>query len=178
MNLRTFITISLILVFSFSFGQTKKLKIYTDERIELLNVIQYLSDYPILNQSENLEYKKEIDLYFKDFKNHNAIVLNRKVYREFLGFDRAVNYILHYDLPKFDLNSEFDSKELKNLNAEIIKLLPISLPKNIKEQQKIADCLSSLDELIVAHQDKLEALKNHKKGLLQNLFPDPSTSSG
>ena len=117
MNLRTFITISLILVFSFSFGQTKKLKIYTDERIELLNVIQYLSDYPILNQSENLEYKKEIDLYFKDFKNHNAIVLNRKVYREFLGFDRAVNYILHYDLPKFDLNSEFDSKELKNLNA-------------------------------------------------------------
>ena len=69
MNLRTFITISLILVFSFSFGQTKKLKIYTDERIELLNVIQYLSDYPILNQSENLEYKKEIDLYFKDFKN-------------------------------------------------------------------------------------------------------------
>jgi hypothetical protein len=117
MNLRVFINISLILFFSFSFGQSKKLKIYTDERIELLNVIQYLSDYPILNQSENLEYKKEIDHYFKDFKNHNAILLNRKVYKEFLGFDRAVNFILHYDLPKFDLNSEFDSKELENLNA-------------------------------------------------------------
>ena len=43
-------------------------------------------------------------------------------------------------------------------------------PKNLSEQQKIASCLSSLDELIVAHSDKLEALKDYKKGLMQNLF--------
>ncbi|WP_276964674.1 restriction endonuclease subunit S [Chryseobacterium sp.] len=60
---------------------------------------------------------------------------------------------------------------VKNLNADIIKLLPIVLPKEKKEQQKIAECLSSLDEVITSHHDKLEALKNHKKGLLQNLFP-------
>lgn len=42
---------------------------------------------------------------------------------------------------------------------------------NPKEQQKIAACLSSLDELINAHDAKLETLKNHKKGLMQNLFP-------
>src|SRR5690554_6727156 len=42
---------------------------------------------------------------------------------------------------------------------------------NPQEQQKIASCLSSLDELIAAHKDKLDALKDHKKGLLQNLFP-------
>ncbi len=41
----------------------------------------------------------------------------------------------------------------------------------LTEQQKIASCLSSLDELITAHSDKLEALKDHKKGLMQNLFP-------
>ncbi|MFT7034798.1 MAG: type I restriction enzyme S subunit [Cyclobacteriaceae bacterium] len=40
-----------------------------------------------------------------------------------------------------------------------------------QEQQKIAACLSSLDELIAAHNDKLDALKDHKKGLMQNLFP-------
>src|SRR5690606_35629404 len=34
-----------------------------------------------------------------------------------------------------------------------------------------ASCLSSLDELLAAHKDKLDALKDHKKGLLQNLFP-------
>ncbi|MDD3645599.1 MAG: restriction endonuclease subunit S, partial [Bacteroidales bacterium] len=46
----------------------------------------------------------------------------------------------------------------------------VSFPK-VQEQQKIASCLSSLDELIAAHNDKLDALKDHKKGLLQNLFP-------
>jgi len=45
------------------------------------------------------------------------------------------------------------------------------LPKNPNEQQKIASCLSSLDELISAHSQKLELLKDHKKGLMQNLFP-------
>ena len=117
MTLKTILKSFLILIFSFSYGQSKKLKIYTDERIELLNIIQYLSGYPVLNQSTNLEYKKEIEIYFKDFKNHNVVLLNNKVYRIFLGFDRAVNYILHYDLPNFNLISEFDKKELENLNA-------------------------------------------------------------
>lgn len=39
------------------------------------------------------------------------------------------------------------------------------------EQQKIADCLSSIDELISAQSQKVEALKTHKKGLMQQLFP-------
>jgi len=39
------------------------------------------------------------------------------------------------------------------------------------EQQKIADCLSALDELIAAQARKVEALKTHKKGLMQQLFP-------
>lgn len=60
---------------------------------------------------------------------------------------------------------------VKNLNAEIIKLLPIYLPKEKDEQRKIASCLSSLDELIDAYSDKLEAVQDHKKGLMQNLFP-------
>jgi type I restriction enzyme, S subunit len=39
------------------------------------------------------------------------------------------------------------------------------------EQQKIAGCLSSLDELIAAQAHKVEALKTHKKGMMQQLFP-------
>lgn len=42
---------------------------------------------------------------------------------------------------------------------------------NPEEQQKIADCLSSLDELIEATAQKVETLKEHKKGLMQRLFP-------
>ena len=41
------------------------------------------------------------------------------------------------------------------------------------EQQKIADCLGSLDDLIAADGRKLEALRRHKQGLMQQLFPQP-----
>lgn len=47
----------------------------------------------------------------------------------------------------------------------------ISLPPTIEEQQKISNCLSSLDELIETTTQKVEALKEHKKGLMQRLFP-------
>ena len=40
-----------------------------------------------------------------------------------------------------------------------------------QEQQKIADCLSSIDELIELQTNKIESLKQHKKGLMQGLFP-------
>ena len=46
--------------------------------------------------------------------------------------------------------------------------LPVSSPA---VQQKIADCLSSLDELIAAQARKVDVLKTHKKGLMQQLFP-------
>ena len=59
-----------------------------------------------------------------------------------------------------------------HLYPSAIGKLSISLP-NIEEQQKIADCLSSLDALIAAQGKKLEALKKHKKGLMQQLFPAP-----
>lgn len=59
---------------------------------------------------------------------------------------------------------------VQNLNADIIKLLPVLIPK-YSEQQKIAECLSSIDELITAQSQKLDALKAHKTGLMQRLFP-------
>ena len=39
------------------------------------------------------------------------------------------------------------------------------------EQQKIAYCLGSLDDLIAAEGQKLDALRQHKQGLMQQLFP-------
>lgn len=57
-----------------------------------------------------------------------------------------------------------------HLYANQLKNLEINLPE-INEQQKIADCLSSLDELISAHTQKFDTLKAHKKGLMQQLFP-------
>ena len=47
----------------------------------------------------------------------------------------------------------------------------LPLPTQPAEQQKIAECLSSVDELIAAQARKVDALKTHKKGLMQQLFP-------
>lgn len=58
-----------------------------------------------------------------------------------------------------------------NLSGEIIKSVELCFPKLPEEQKKIADCLSSVDELISSQTEKIEALKAHKKGLMQGLFP-------
>ena len=58
-----------------------------------------------------------------------------------------------------------------SLRLPILHNFQIVIPRDIKEQQKIADCLSSIDELIELQEQKLTALKRHKKGLMQQLFP-------
>lgn len=45
------------------------------------------------------------------------------------------------------------------------------------EESFIATCLSSLDALITAETQKHEALKTHKKGLMQQLFPNSPQSA-
>lgn len=47
----------------------------------------------------------------------------------------------------------------------------LPLPTQPAEQQQIAECLRSVDELIAAQARKVDALKTHKKGLMQQLFP-------
>jgi len=64
----------------------------------------------------------------------------------------------------------FEAKEHKRYYISVYQNLLVPVPKP-DEQQKIADCLSSLDDLITSENQKLETLKTHKKGLMQNLFP-------
>lgn len=56
------------------------------------------------------------------------------------------------------------------INSSDLADISIAIPSSA-EQQKIADCLTSLDDLITAQTKKLAALKTHKKGLMQQLFP-------
>lgn len=70
------------------------------------------------------------------------------------------NYVSYVGNPKL----------MNNVMSEIA----ICIPPTIKEQQKIAECLSALDDLIASESAELEALKAHKKGLMQQLFPEPA----
>ena len=59
----------------------------------------------------------------------------------------------------------------KGVSQKSLSSVEIRLPKNLKEQEKIADTFSNLDHLITLHQRKLDDLKELKKGMRQRLFP-------
>jgi type I restriction enzyme S subunit len=62
------------------------------------------------------------------------------------------------------------SGSMKNIAKPDVLAILFTVPSP-PEQQRIADCLTSLDDLIAAETRKLDSLKTHKKGLMQQLFP-------
>ena len=129
-------------------------------------------------------------------KGDLVMVLSDVAHGNFLGLSAIIpddNYVLNQRMAGLGIKdfSEIDPKYLRlfingnqkyfkrqgqgssqqNLSKGSVIDFPVLVPTRLIEQQKIASCLSSLDELIAAHNDKLDALKDHKKGLLQNLFP-------
>lgn len=96
------------------------------------------------------------------------------VYRPFP--DCSATYLDHFFSGDYNLNAYLQplvkkgaKNDMKVNNTDVLKG-NICVPK-LPEQQKIADCLDSLDELIAAQARKVEAFKTHKKGLMQQLFP-------
>ena len=82
-------------------------------------------------------------------------------------------YIFQSDVIQRKIGLETNVSSQRNIGIDSIKKLNVFLP-TLPEQQKIADCLTALDDLIAAQTQKLEALKTHKKGLMQQLFPSPA----
>ncbi len=92
----------------------------------------------------------------------NAIIPNKEFVADFLYYLIENNSDILLDQAGTSATSIIPNSQFQKLSF----LVP-SLP----EQHKIADCLSSLDEVIEFQAQKLEALKTHKKGLMQQLFP-------
>ncbi|HOZ61871.1 MAG TPA: restriction endonuclease subunit S [Smithellaceae bacterium] len=88
---------------------------------------------------------------------------NCNFYYHILQTNSVQNFFLH----------ELTGSTIKNLSLKTLRETEILLP-SVLEQQKIAALLTSLDELITTQTQKLEALKTHKKGLMQQLFPNPN----
>jgi type I restriction enzyme S subunit len=83
---------------------------------------------------------------------------------------------LFYVLELLNLNQYATGQAQPGLSVSNLEKVKLAIPSDPKEQKKIALCLSSLDEAIAAHTQKLETLKEHKKGLIQNLFPKEGES--
>lgn len=64
-----------------------------------------------------------------------------------------------------------DGVKQTNLKKGEVLECPLMVPSSPIEQQKIADLLSSIDNLIIATEQRIKSLEKHKKGLMQQLFP-------
>jgi type I restriction enzyme S subunit len=89
------------------------------------------------------------------------------------GHPRFLAYVLGSDQGRAALSelAAGSSGTMKNIGKTDVLALKISAPV-AAEQQRIADCLSSLDTQIAAESHQLAALKTHKQGLMQQLFPN------
>jgi type I restriction enzyme S subunit len=90
-------------------------------------------------------------------------------------FNRCINVLYLYSILDSNLRpsllTQVQTSAMSYIKLPMLQEYRLPIPPNLKEQQKIADCLSSIDDLIAAHTRKLDALKAHKKGLMQRLFP-------
>ena len=107
----------------------------------------------------------------------SAIMLNDVILGEDMNILRPfkdinpifLSYLLNRS--KRDIIKLVSGTTVKHIYPSQISTCPLLIVNDTSEQQKIAACLSSLDEVITAESQKLEVLKDHKRGLLQILLP-------
>lgn len=110
-----------------------------------------------------------IDLHGERVLSGLHTILARQITQKLvIGFG---GYLFKSPWVRKQIQKESQGSKVLGLSSGRLANITISFPTVAKEQQKIADCLSSLDDLIAAHKRKLDSLKTHKQGLLQNLFP-------
>ncbi|MEP6780072.1 MAG: restriction endonuclease subunit S [Gemmatimonadaceae bacterium] len=110
----------------------------------------------LLNELENC-YLNSFCALFRFFPN-------KRLNPVFTGYLLRQPLVRNYFTKKAQGSTRF------NLSKDVFRSLPFVVPTPA-EQQKIAECLSSVDEVIAAQARKVDALKTHKKGLMQLLFP-------
>ena len=108
--------------------------------------------------------------YFVEVNDRYAV--NQRVCR--LKPHRIDGKFLYYTLNRHPcLLAYDDGLNQTHLSKGSVTECLLCVPPQKAEQQRIASCLTSLDDLIAAQTQKLTALKTHKKGLMQQLFPSP-----
>jgi type I restriction enzyme S subunit len=138
--------------------------------------------YPLYDRSEIIKKSSEFafddeaviipgeGMRFQPKYHQGKFNLHQRAYAlmQHQGDARFVYYAL--DRFKDTLAKNAVKSTVLSLRLPIIEGFGLAVPRRV-EQQKIADCLSSLDDLITAEIQKLDTLKTYKKGLMEQLFP-------
>lgn len=83
---------------------------------------------------------------------------------------------LFYLMSKVNL-ADYSGGIVPSVNKSTIEAIDVLVPSSRDEQQKIAECLEAIDQMISAQNQKVESLKAYKKGLMQQLFPQPGATT-
>lgn len=100
------------------------------------------------------------------------VVVDEQIYNKYY-----IYYLINTRFIRNNIERIATGSTRKRVGLEDLKSINLIITKDIGEQNKIAECLNSIDELIAGEEDKLKELKNHKKGLLQKLFPKNNSSN-
>lgn len=146
--------------------------------IRIIDLTQPSTPYRYINDPGNQYYINRENLFMVRYGDPGLVGI---------GYEGIIANNLFQLIPKKKINPYFfyflfskektrikglsSSTSLSAINFTSLKALKIVVSQNTDEQQKIANCLFSLDELIEATSQKVEILKEHKKGLMQQLFP-------
>ena len=177
------------------FGSNLKSSDYTSHGIRIIQLqnigdAEFLNDYKIFTTEQKANELLSCNIYPGDIilskmgdpvgracliPDHHVrylmcsdgirLVVNEKIFSKYFVFS-AINSNLFRNL----VERTATGSTRKRIGLDDLRNLPMVVPRR-KEQQKIADCLSSIDDRITAETQKLNTLKAHKKGLMQQLFP-------
>jgi type I restriction enzyme S subunit len=101
------------------------------------------------------------------YRDHDYVGIGRLLV---LGNLKNVAPYFLQEIWNYSAKIPLENGGIPQLTAIKARAVELYMPEK-EEQQKIADCLTSLDERITLEAQKLDTLKTHKKGLMQQLFP-------
>lgn len=152
------------------------------EKVGYIDTKQDLSDYKLVigdilfSNINSLEHIGKSVIVDKDYNLYHGMNLLRLVVTS-SNIPKFVFYQITLDKIQNNIRNRANRAiNQASINQSELQKIPLCIP-SIEEQQKIADCLSSLDELIEARREKIASLKAYKKGLLQQLFPEKVSKS-
>lgn len=146
-----------------------------DDSIRKINISRFISKQAIQESATKLVPAKSILLVSRVGVGKLAVsefpICTSQDFTNFTPTDANLIFLAYLLKSKKETLLSFNQgTSIKGFTKENIASLILGFPV-FEEQQKIADCLSSLDELIAAQARKVDVLKTHKKGLMQQLFP-------
>ncbi len=152
--------------------------------------VPYINPTESLPPADSADYCVEGDLIFADasedthdvgksieivrlngerlLSGQHTILARRKDDRIMVGFG---GHLFRSDRIRAQIQKEAQGTKVYSISATRLTGIEVAFPGDQKEQQKIANCVTALDEVIAAQTRKVATLKSHKKGLMQHLFP-------